>query len=58
VACQRNLLQVVLAAHAVGCLTHLLHRWNQKADQNRDDGDHHQQFDQRKTLTLHGITPN
>src|ERR1700736_3628674 len=37
------------ALHA-GCrLAYLLHGGNQQPDQNGDDGNHHQQFDERKT---------
>jgi hypothetical protein len=35
--------------------THLLHRRQEQADQDRDDGDHYQQFDQRETGTRQAI---
>ena len=46
---QSELLDVVLAAHAGRGLAHLLNSRQQQADQDRDDGDHHEQLDQRKT---------
>jgi hypothetical protein len=46
---QTQLLQIVGAAHAVGSLTHFLDGWNQQTNQNRNDGYHHQQFNQGKT---------
>jgi hypothetical protein len=48
---QGDLVEVVGADHAVGCLAHLLHGGQQEADQERDDGDHHQQFDQSKAAS-------
>jgi len=47
---EAELLQVVGATDAVGGLAHLLHGRQQQADQDRDDRDHHQQFDQRKPV--------
>ena len=41
-----DLLEVVLALRAGGGLADLLDGGQQQADQDRDDGDHHQQFDQ------------
>ena len=49
---QRDLLQVVAALHAGGRLANLLHGRQQQADQDRDDGDDHQQLDQRKRRSL------
>src|SRR5437588_647930 len=43
-----QLFEVVGASHAVGGLAHLLHRREQEADEDRDDGDHHQELDQSK----------
>ena len=43
-----NLVEIIGARHAVGCLADLLDRRQQQADQNCDDRDHDQQFDQRK----------
>ena len=43
---EAELLQVVLALHPGRRLPHLLHGGEQQADQDGDDGDHHQQFDQ------------
>ena len=45
---QADLLQVVGAADAGGGLADLLDGRQQQADQHRDDGDHHQQLDQRE----------
>ena len=36
-----KLMQIVLAAHAVGGFAHLLHGGKQQPYQDRDDGDHH-----------------
>jgi hypothetical protein len=41
-----DLLQVVDALGTSGGFSRRLHGGQQKGDQNRDDGDHHQQFDQ------------
>src|SRR5262245_49123958 len=43
---QPHLLEVVLALGAVGCLAHLLDSWQQQADEDGDDSDHHQQLDE------------
>jgi len=43
-----DLVEVVFALGVGGGLADLLDRGHQQADQNRDDGDHHQQLDQRK----------
>jgi hypothetical protein len=45
----RELLDVVGALGAPGGLSGGLDPRQQQPDQNADDGDHHQQFDQRKT---------
>ena len=45
---QADLLEVVRALHPVGGLADLLDRGQQQADQDGDDGDHHQQLDQRE----------
>ena len=47
-----DLLEVVGAGHAVGRLAHFLHGGNQQADEHGDDGDHHEQFDQRETTPI------
>jgi hypothetical protein len=47
-----ELSQVVAAPHPIGGLAALLHRGQQQADQYSDDGDNHQQFDQRETVIL------
>ena len=49
VASNAILLEVVSAADAACRLSCHLHCWKQKCNQNTDDGDHHQQFNQRKT---------
>jgi hypothetical protein len=43
---QAKLLQVVAALHSLGRLAHSLHRRQQQADEDPDDGNHHQQLDQ------------
>src|SRR5262249_16108576 len=45
---QTDLLEVVLAAGAVGRLADLLDGGQEQADQHRDDGDDDQQLDQRE----------
>src|SRR5262249_14666483 len=54
VTAQGKLLHVVLALRALGRLADLLHRGQQQADENGDDGNHHQQLDQRKRRSSHG----
>src|SRR5262249_43827392 len=49
------LFEVVLALGAGGGLAHLLHRGQQQADEDGDDGDHHQQLNQRETFPSHAI---
>src|SRR5437899_776062 len=41
-------MKIVLAAHAIGRLADFLHGRQQQADQHSDDGDHHQQLNERK----------
>jgi hypothetical protein len=48
---QADLLQVVQALCAAGCLTNLLNGWQQKANQNANDGNDDEQFYQGKSLT-------
>ena len=43
---QSNLLEVVLATHAAGGLADLLHRGQEQSNEDRDNGDDHQQLDQ------------
>ena len=45
---QADLFEVVAAPRPIGCLADLLHRRQQEADQDGDDGDDHQQLDQRE----------
>jgi hypothetical protein len=45
-----DLLQVVLALASPGRFAGLLHGGKQQGNQHRNDGDHHQQLDQRETL--------
>jgi len=46
---QGDLFEVVLALRAVGRPADLLDGGDEQADQDGDDGDHHQQLDQRET---------
>ena len=46
-----DLLEIVGALCTPGRLAGRLHRRQQKRDENGNDGDDHQQFDQRKTAT-------
>jgi len=43
-----DLLQVVLAPDAGGCFAHLLDGRQEQADQDGNDGDDHQQLDERE----------
>src|SRR5262249_42875230 len=43
-----ELLEVVGAAYAAGRLAHFLDGGDEQADEDGDDGDHHQQLDQRE----------
>jgi len=45
---QAELLEVVAALHAGGGFAHLLDRGQEQADEDGDDGDDHQQLDQRE----------
>jgi hypothetical protein len=59
---QADLFQVVAAGDAAGSLAHLLHGGKEEGQQDGDDGDDHEQFDQREgtprrqALTDHGST--
>jgi hypothetical protein len=48
---QANLLEVVGTGHPVGGLAHLLHSWQEQADQDGDDGDDYQQLDEREAAS-------
>jgi hypothetical protein len=54
VECQTDLLEVVAAFCSRSRVSHFLDRREQQGDQYRDDGNDHEQFNQRKTVT----TPN
>jgi hypothetical protein len=41
---EHDLLDMILALRAAGCLSCGLHGWQQQRDQHADDGDHDQQF--------------
>ncbi len=49
---QADLLEVVGALRARGRFTNLLHRGNQQGDEDRDDGDHHEQLNEREARFL------
>jgi hypothetical protein len=49
---QADLMEVVLAAHAVGESPRFCDGGQQQGDQDPDDGDHNQQFDKCKRLAL------
>src|SRR5690606_24823647 len=49
VHCQADLLQVVAALGAAGGLSCLLDGRQQQRNQDRDDRDHHEQFNQRRS---------
>src|SRR5262249_6921285 len=46
-----DLLEVVGARHAVGRFAHLLYGRHEQANEHGDDGDYHQQLNERKTGT-------
>ena len=48
---QAELLHVVLTLHAGGGLADLLDGGQQQADQDGDDGDHHQQLDEGEAVS-------
>ena len=48
---QAELVEVVGALGPVGRLAHLLNRGEQQRDQHRDDGDDHQQLNERESLS-------
>jgi hypothetical protein len=50
-----DLMQVVLRRHARRGLADLLDGGQQQADQNGDDGDHHQKLDQREAGRVSSI---
>ena len=52
-----DLLQVVDALGTAGRLAGGLDGRQQQGDQDRDDGDHDQQLDQRESATAHRISP-
>src|SRR5262249_34416472 len=52
---QAQLLEVVGTLHTAGRLAHLLDGGEQEADEDGDDGDHHQQLDQRESRKALGI---
>ena len=56
VQCQADLLQVVRALHASGRFADLLHGGKQQADQDRDDGDDHEQFDEREARAVWSLS--
>jgi hypothetical protein len=49
---QAVLLHVIAALHSAGRLAGRLDRGKEETDHHADDRDHHQQFDQSKTLAL------
>ena len=49
-----DLFEIVLALNAIGRFTHALHRRHQQRDQDRDDGDDHQQLYEREAGSTHG----
>jgi hypothetical protein len=45
---ETELLEVVAALHACRSLTDFLDCWQEQPDENRDNGDYHQQLNQRE----------
>ena len=58
---QAKLLQIVRTLHPATGLPGSLNGGQQESDQNTNDGDHHQQFDERKRprmkSSMHGSCP-
>ena len=52
VQCQANLLEIVHARRTPPRLAGRIDGRQQQADEDADDGDHHQQFHERKTTSL------
>jgi hypothetical protein len=54
---QTDLLEIIHALGTASGLASCLHRRQQQGHQDADDGDHHQQLDQRKTASMgfHGF---
>jgi hypothetical protein len=50
---QSDLLEVVRALRSLGSFPGGLHRRQQESDENSNDGDHHQQLDERERPPLH-----
>jgi hypothetical protein len=51
---QSNLLEVVVAGQAAGCLTYFLYRRNEQTNENGNNGDHHQKLDECESVA--GVT--
>src|SRR5690606_25032412 len=49
---QPDLFEVIFALRAASGFSGLLHRRQQQSDEDRDDGDHHEQFDQCETAAI------
>jgi hypothetical protein len=54
---QAELVQVIATLGAAGRLTGLLDGRQEQGDQDRNDGDHHEQFNQGETATSHDEVP-
>jgi hypothetical protein len=52
-----QLLEIVLAGAPPRCLAGRLHGRQQEADERADDGDHHQELDQRKAVAAKSGSP-
>src|SRR5262245_9416379 len=55
VAGEAHLLEVVGGLHASGGLADLLNGWEQETDEDRDDGDHYQQLNEREGATTRHV---
>jgi hypothetical protein len=53
---QSNLLEIVAALNPSGGLSDLLDGWQEQADEDANDGNHHQQLDQREATRTSGDT--
>jgi hypothetical protein len=49
---ETQLFEVVFALSAAGGFAGLLNGWEEQSDEDRDDRDHHEQFDERETTPI------
>ena len=52
VQCEPDLLEVVAASHPVSRFANFLHSGEKQSNQHADDGNYHEQLDEREPITL------